>query len=118
MEKRKAPRHPRSDTAQITLLSSNPPATFSCHVVEGSQNGLKLRSPHLLPVSSPIRLDIGDELLLGEIVHCVRDGESYLAGLRVEQSLAMLGELRRLMQSITGENRRASEAAAEVAMHH
>ena len=51
-------------------------------VMDASDSGLGLRLPSAIPAGSPIRLDVDGTLILGEVAHCRRRGDSYAVGLK------------------------------------
>jgi hypothetical protein len=55
------------------------------------------------PVRVDFRMDADDTLLLGEVVYCIPEGDSYAIGLELRHSISHLSSLRNLIQQLLGE---------------
>jgi hypothetical protein len=75
----------------------NDDAIITGRFVGLSSNGIKIKSDAKLEVGSLLRLEVGDDLMMTEVLHCDADGGEYSAGLSI---LAWLQkrELKRLLR--------------------
>ena len=69
-------------------------------MVEISDRGMRLMLDRPLPVSAAVRVDYDDTLLLGEVCHATRQGESYAVGLALDQVLHELTRLSQLAEAL------------------
>lgn len=68
---------------------------------------MRLESPQEISPGEAVRIDIGDSLLLGEVVHAARQGSrdasrNWVIGIRFEQGIFGLQALQKLLAAITG----------------
>ena len=116
-DRRLSPRQSAEESVVLTCLSSDPashPSTArTARIVERSAYGLRLETGEAIPLATLVRLDLDDSLLLGEVAWCARVGDGHHVGLQLEQSLQHLGDLRRLVASLLGEDHRRSLDQAE-----
>lgn len=83
-------------------------------IVNISGHGISLTTESSVPVSSAVRLDVNDNILLGEVCHLRQTGPSeFICGIRLEQALTAVGDLSKLVSGIMGESRRASATPVE-----
>lgn len=76
-------------------------------MVNISGRGISLTTKSSVPASSAVRLDVNDNMLLGEVCHSRQTGPSeYICGVRLEQVLTAVGDLSNLVSGIMGETRR------------
>ncbi len=102
MERRREPRFHTNQPARITILRDGKP------VIEGrllniSGRGLRLALPAPIAPGTPLKLEIGDALILAEVAYIQEDGGTIQAGVRVDQVLSGLSELMRLHRSLLNE---------------
>jgi hypothetical protein len=71
-----------------------------------SQSGVALRVAQAIPLSAPVRIDAGDQMLLGEVCHCSRREGWFLVGLQVEHVVCHLPALMRLNAVLQQETER------------
>ena len=99
MERRKHARLRPSDAISVTILSDESVCVEATVVDQSARGlGLRLRAP-LIP-GTPVKIELGDELLLAEVTHCVRQGGEFRAGLVVKHSLSGLADLHRLNRAL------------------
>lgn len=107
MERRQSPRLPAEEPIVVTRLSPDAQSGLStplaARIVERSTDGFRVELPEAIPQGMLVRLDLADSLLLGEVTWCAKAGALYYAGVRIEQSLEHMGDLRRLMAALVGE---------------
>jgi hypothetical protein len=58
----------------------------------------------LVPIGSAVRVDRGDRLLLGEVVHTSKDADIFRIGVQVEQYLRQTQDLEALRRALTPTN--------------
>ncbi len=73
---------------------------------------MRISLPAPVPVGAPVKIEIGDALVLAEVAYTTQEAGSIHAGLKVDQVLSGLSELFRLHQSILHEQRAASPRQA------
>lgn len=75
------------------------------HVVMGkavdlSGRGMRILLPSRLPPGDPIRMELEDALLLGEICYCRPEGDGFLAGVQLDQVLSGMAGLALLNRAL------------------
>ncbi len=110
MERRREIRHEQNFSARLRLLG---PAEqdLAVTVEEMSGAGARLRSLEPVPVSSPVRLEWGDAMFLGECVHSTTapDG-GFVAGIHFDQVLRELQDLGNLMAALLVQSEESAPA--------
>jgi hypothetical protein len=71
-------------------------------VEDMSSHGMRIRMDRDLPLGTPVRVDLNDNILLGEVCHSSSDGLSFQCGIRTEQALCSVTDLMRLMKGVMG----------------
>lgn len=99
VERRKHVRLRPSDAISVTILSDES-VCIQATVVDQSARGLGLRLSAPLIPGTPVKIELGDELLLAEVTHCVRHEGEFRAGLAVKHSLSGLADLHRLNRAL------------------
>ena len=61
--------------------------------------GLVLKDP--VAVGSALKFDLEDSMILGEVIYCRRDEESYYVGVELEQALRGLAGLARALREFS-----------------
>lgn len=102
MDRRREPRFECQQPARIINLRND--ETLDGWVINVSGRGMQVRLPRRLPVNTPVRLDYGDTLLLGDICYCQDDGDTALCGIILAHSLLGTSALASLMQRVTSAN--------------
>ena len=105
-DRRQSPRLIAEESVTVTCLSSAPQSKlsspFAARIVERSDYGMRIETADWIPPATLVRVDLADSLLLGEVAWCAKLGNCCHVGLRMEQSLQHLGDLRRLVASLLG----------------
>lgn len=84
-------------------------------MVNISGRGISLTTQCSVPVSSAIRLDVNDNVLLGEVCHSRQTGPAeFICGIRLEQALSSVGDLSKLVSGIMGAATRSVSTPLEV----
>lgn len=99
MERRAEPRLPWNAPIRITVLSS-PPRHYDAVLVNVSGRGARLRLEQPLDCDLPVRIDLNNALLLGEVCYCATDGDGFGVGILLEHSLMNLAEVVRMRDRI------------------
>lgn len=73
-----------------------------CRVVDLSSGGLRLELPRRVPLDAPLRLNLADRVLLGEVRYCQPSPAEgrFQAGVALCQVLVHLDELERLVAQL------------------
>ncbi len=69
-------------------------------IVDVSLHGLGLRLPASLPIGTAIKIEAGDELVLGEVSDCAPQNGGFRVGLAVKHRLPGLAQLHRLNRAL------------------
>ena len=122
IDRRQSSRLPAEDSVMLTCLSAGPiPNTpLPARIVEKSDYGMRIEVSDPIAPATLVRLDLADTLVLGEVAWCAKVGDHHEIGLRMEQSLQHLGDLRRLVSSLLGHGDRQTLDQPEIveAGHH
>jgi hypothetical protein len=97
VERRNHPRWPKTSPVQVCPLDGSG-RVISGLVQDWSEcgAGLVLTSP--LATGTPVRLDLDDELSLGEVVYSQSVPAGFLVGVRIKHTLQHLREFRTIMR--------------------
>lgn len=113
MERRREPRFPCNQPARITCLSGQE-QSFDGLLVNLSGRGLRIALTTPIPVNIPIRIDVGDMLLLGDICYCRKEDDVYSVGVALAHSILEMSALTHLMTRLTHDSHYAQEAVERV----
>lgn len=73
---------------------------------------MRVRIPAQVESGAAIRVEMEDQMLLGEVCYCQSlTGGQFALGLMMEQSLRNLDDLSRLVQALSGESLEPTPAA-------
>jgi hypothetical protein len=98
MNERLEMRIPADRAVAVTLLGDID-TPLKARVKDMSGRGIGLELEHEVSVGTALRIELDDALVLGEVVYCRWDGASFAVGVRLEQALTGLAELRRSVES-------------------
>ena len=100
MNQRREPRIEANQSVRITILGG-PEIQFPARIknVSVCGVGLELQSP--IKAGAAIRIDVEDGLLLGEVIFCREDAESFFAGVELEHALWGLADLELALSSFS-----------------
>jgi hypothetical protein len=76
--------------AAITRLDTEESAIIGTVISLPIPNTVHLYMSIRLPISAPVRVDIGGQLLLGEVRYCAPQADAYVCGVQIEHSLKNL----------------------------
>lgn len=93
MERRQEFRVPTDKPVAVTLFTE-PELRLQTRVRDVSPLGMAIEAPQRVAPGSAVKIEIGDDLFLGEVVHCrVLAPAGWLLGLRFTQVLSGLAAL-------------------------
>ncbi len=107
MERRSEPRFQLNQPARVTVLRDARPV-LEGRLLNVSGRGMRIALPSPVPVGTPLKIEIGDALILAEVAYTTQDAGSLQAGLKIDQILSGLSELMRLHQSLLREQKAPS----------
>lgn len=92
MDRRKEPRLAVSRKVSLTLLSfhaQQEEKRYEATILDVSGRGMSIEISVLLPSGSAVRIDIDQQVILGEVCHChLDDTGTYIVGLECKQMMA------------------------------
>lgn len=91
LDQRQAQRHPRSQSANVSVLGTAGQVPGEIRNV--SKGGTQLQLGQPLRPGSLLRIEYDNYLLLGEVVYCQQEQNGWVMGIRVEHSLSELNAL-------------------------
>lgn len=71
--------------------------------IELSGCGMRIRIAEPAQAGDPVRIELQDALLLGEICYCRPDGNAFLIGLEIHEALSGLKDLAKLNRALLGQ---------------
>jgi hypothetical protein len=98
LDQRQAERHEVREPAMVSVVGT-PGLVLHGEMRNVSETGTQIRLDQALPPSTLVRIEYGDNLLLGEVVYCRQEQSGWLVGLRVEHGLFGLTALAAAMQA-------------------
>lgn len=100
MERRSEPRFTLDEAVPIRILGESE-LTIEGRLVDFSGRGMRVLVDRALAVDTPVRIDLDDQILLGEVCYSQPDGKGrYALGLEMHQSLKHVEDLSRLMRAL------------------
>jgi len=85
-ERRKYPRIPTSDPARLRVLQPVVMEPEEVYILDTSRTGLKLASPRPLDPGALVQIRLGGLTVLAEVRHCRKSGDSYHAGVSIQDA--------------------------------
>jgi hypothetical protein len=121
VEKRREDRYSANCPVQLTILGVDPKGsndrTVNGIVQDCSGRGMRIQLAERLHAGSAVRLDMDDQIVLGEVCYCQQSGDQFAIGLELEQSLTNLHDLTKLMSALIGESRSPNGVRASAPPH-
>jgi hypothetical protein len=99
VEQRQTERREITHSAVVTLVGT-PAGVLHGEIRNLSERGTQIRLSEPVPPFTLVRIEYDDNLVLGEVVYCLREDASWLAGLRIEHALFRLTSLSETMQAL------------------
>jgi len=106
MEHRIEPRFNLRHPVKVTILGEQH-ITMDAEVANLSGRGLRLVASKEVPMDAPVRIDLKDSLLLGEVVYCQNIGPEWAIGIELQHSLSHLASLEEIVESVLREERKS-----------
>lgn len=103
MERRQSSRMPAQMPARLTVLTENATrSSLSAEITieELSGNGARIWAPVSYPVGTLVKLELADDLFLGEVRHSTPYSNGFHLGLHLDCALASLSGVRALMLAL------------------
>jgi len=101
VERRQDPRFETYRQVDLILLAEDD-ERVPARLTNVSNRGLSLLLDKPVALSAPVRIDVDDTILLGEVCRCVRDGTAYSAAILLEQGLTSVTSLNQLVAAVMG----------------
>ena len=98
VDQRQTERHELRQPASISVVGA-PAEVLHGELRNLSEGGTQIRLSEPVPPFTLVKIQYGDNLLLGEVVYCLQADAAWLAGLRIEHALFGLTALSDAMQA-------------------
>lgn len=95
-------RLPNDFPVSAAILGTGDESPIHGRVINMSGSGLLLRLPALIPYGSPVKVQAGDLLMLGEVCRCRKEHGEWQVAIEIRHFLDHLAELERLNRAILG----------------
>ncbi len=100
MDRRQEPRIAVEEQGWMTILGSEPEIRCSVTAIDVSGRGIKLRLGRQVMPNTPVKIEVGDSMYLGEVCYCRLERGAFIAGLAIEQVLTGLHGLAKLRRKL------------------
>ena len=97
---------PGMEPRSITLLTTDGDLPLAARVTERDGRRLTLHVDKHLEREAAIRIDVDDQVLLGEVLWCARTGTGYSAEVELDQAITSVHDLSRLVDALMRQDRR------------
>jgi len=97
MNQRREPRFQIEQSLWITLFGE-PEIRLPARIRNVSPRGIGLALAVPVAVGRALKFELDDTLLLGEVIYCRDDGDSFYVGVELEQMLCGLGDLAKALR--------------------
>ena len=117
MERRRDVRVNLYHTVLVTPLGGNG-QRMKGRTADLSGRGMRILVPAGIAVSHPVRIDLDDAMLLGEVCYCQPYDRGFMIGVELDQALNGMAQLARLRRALLPERdvREHDEAALSYSM--
>ncbi|MEO7652616.1 MAG: PilZ domain-containing protein [Bryobacteraceae bacterium] len=95
----------------VTRLGPGRHPPFPGWIQNFSRRGMGLRIAQPLALSTPLKVEWGRMMVLGEVSHCSRSGTNYLVGLELAHTIFDTEELARLANRLLEEGSASGDTA-------
>jgi hypothetical protein len=102
MKERRDPRFEANQAVWITLFGE-PDIQLPARIKNVSGRGIGLELDGPVAAGAPLKLELDDTLILGEVIFCRQDKSSYYVGVEISQKLSGLAELGNIVRSFNEE---------------
>jgi len=100
MEQRAEVRFGIDQPVEITLLEGEQ-YCGTARVKNVSQKGVQLEVDRIVPIGSPLKIEVENAMALGEVMYCQVEGKTILIGVKLEHVINGLAELSRVLMEFT-----------------
>jgi hypothetical protein len=91
VERRRQQRIPANEHAWCRVLNPLLEKALKVQMLDRSMDGLSVRTARSLSAGTLVQVRLKDSLVLGEVRYCVREGDAFRIGIRIENSMPLLG---------------------------
>lgn len=113
MERRKQPRVDIDQEVTVTVLGTTDSPPFQAATVDISGSGMRILSPLPVPYQAALKVQVGDLLLLGEVVRVQDCERGHMVAVKLQHSLEMWGDLYRLNDALRVESQKIDRVGTE-----
>ncbi len=94
-------REPRFDCRQkVRLVNLGTDEEMEATLANVSGRGMQLRTARRIALSTPVRVDYGEILLLGDVCYCQTEASGFLCGIKLAHTLSGGAALSNLMRQV------------------
>jgi hypothetical protein len=93
---------------RVTLLGEKP-VSFDSAIVTLAPRELSVRSIAPLTLRAAIKVESANQLWMGQVIEVRREGQAWLAAVRIEHALRDIADLMRLADRFVGKSEPAEE---------
>jgi c-di-GMP-binding flagellar brake protein YcgR len=112
MERRREVRVVCDQTVRVTVLGRHR-QEMQGKAVDLSGRGMRIVLTDRIPPGDPVKIQLDDTLLLGEICYCRPNGRGYVVGIELDQALIGLADLARLNRALSDDASETSETRSD-----
>jgi hypothetical protein len=91
VERRRQQRIPANEAAWCRVLNPLLEKVLKVQILDRSTDGLSVRAARSLLAGTLVQVRLEDSIVLGEVRYCVRAGDAFRVGIRIENSIPLLG---------------------------
>jgi len=113
MERRIEARIEIDQTVTVTVLGMPDSAPFQAVALEMSSRGMGIQSPIAVPYQAAVKVQVGDLILLGEVIRVQVSNGVHMLALKLRHSIDLAGDLNRLNDALHQEASRETSPASE-----
>jgi hypothetical protein len=100
MKQRREPRFQADQSVWITLFGE-PDIRLPAHIKNVSLRGIGIELQGPVAIGAALKIEFDDSLVLGEVIYCRQDEDSFYVVLELEQVLCGLAELARALDAFS-----------------
>lgn len=100
MNQRREPRFETDESIWITVFGE-PDIRLPARIKNVSPRGVGLALQGPVAIGVALKIELDDGLVLGEVIYCREDEDSYYVGVELEQALCGLADLARALRAFS-----------------
>ena len=100
MDLRREPRFPSQAAARVRALTGEGSESSEGRLQDVSGRGVRILVNQPFAVNTPVRIDVGERLLLGDVCYCREEGERYEIGVSLSHAILEMSPLTKLMEHL------------------